>query len=57
MAQTTIPALPTFSQNYERVLRIDKEIKKELFEMFLNCLYSWYPREGSTGNGPQGLTE
>nr|DAX12820.1 MAG TPA: hypothetical protein [Bacteriophage sp.] len=39
------------------VLRIDKEIKKELFEMFLNCLYSWYPREGSTGNGPQGLTE
>lgn len=23
MAQTTIPALPTFSQNYERVLRID----------------------------------
>ena len=26
MAQTTIPALPTFSQNYERVLRIDTSL-------------------------------
>nr|DAX61269.1 MAG TPA: hypothetical protein [Bacteriophage sp.] len=27
-------------------MRIDKEIQKELFKMFLNCLYSWYPPGG-----------
>nr|DAI37647.1 MAG TPA: hypothetical protein [Bacteriophage sp.] len=39
------------------VLRIDKEIQKELFEMFLNCSQFRYWGRGSTRNTPRAATE